>query len=174
MDSQQFVPVSGERISERLQPIFECYMFLMEQAILGNWWTNLTVNDVKVRDADSDGFEVIFNVNNSGYVDVVNGTADLQIGSRNYVTNFSVGQFNETNLSINVTGDWEGKQDIMLTLHYTRLTLNTSQPQEFVYTGTIKVEWDEGFLPAPGVITTLGAVLVVLLVSLLKRKRSGS
>ena len=149
VDDEQFVPVSGEAISQRLQPIFECYMFLMKEAISGKWWPRVNVTGLKVKDESGDGFTAQFVINNTGYVDVVNGTATLEIGKKSFVSNFSVGQFNESTLNITVPGDWEGKHDITLTLDYTKMVVNGSAPLSTVYESTVDIE-DDSFLVSFG------------------------
>ena len=110
----------------------------MKEAISGKWWPKLNVTEMKVKDESSDGFTAQFVINNTGYVDVVNGTATLEISKKSFVTNFSVGQFNETVLNITVPGDWEGKHDITLTLDYTKIVVNGSASLSTVYEGTVK------------------------------------
>jgi len=167
VDDEQFVPVSGERISQRLQPIFDCYLYLMTESVSGKWWPNLTVANTRVMDDDEDGFTLQFTVNNSGYVDVVNGTATLGIDDMTVSGLFSVGQFNETNITFIGEGDFTGKQDYFLKLDYTKLTLNTSKPMSMIHEGKVKIEGDESFVPGLvageiiGVIVCMSAILGV-------------
>jgi hypothetical protein len=175
VDDEQFVPVSGEAISQRLQPIFECYMYLMKEAISGKWWPNPQVQDLKIRNEDSDGFQAVYTINNSGYVDIVNGTASLMVGNQAFTSLFSVGQFNETNLTINVTGDFTGKQDLFLRLDFTKLTLNTSQPRSYTYQSTVDIDEDGGI--SAGVFGSGVALLIflaIIIVMFVKRgKKEG-
>ena len=145
VDDQQFVPVSGK------------------------WWPELNVKGVKVKDESGDGFTAQFTINNTGYMDVVNGTATLEIGRKSFSTIFSVGQFNETVLNITVPGDWDGEYDITLTLDTTRMMVNDSQPLSFEYQDSIEVDGG-GALGFPG-----GGelVLVVVCVMLVSRARNG-
>ena len=175
VDDQQFVPVSGEAISQRLQPIFECYMFLMKDAISGKWWPNLTVTETKVKGADSDGFILQTTVNNAGYANVTNATATLEIGGKSFTTLFSVGQFNESSFNITVPGDWDGSYDITLDLDTTRLMVNGSQPLQFTHEASIKVDNGGGWLASFGAFDLAFVLLVVVLGSALfpgKRGRS--
>jgi len=174
VDSEQFVPVSGEPISQRLDIIFECYLYLMKESISGKWWPNLNVNRMEFKDEDSDGISLEFNINNTGYTDVVNGTAILEIGTEYISTNFSVGQFNETNLTINATGGWSGKRDVRLTLAYTKMTLNTSKPLSLVYENTIEIEEDginTGLVGSSIAIVILSAIILIIFVR--RRKMNG-
>ena len=173
VDDEQFVPVSGEAISERLNPIFECYMYLMKESITQKWWANVNVNSAKVAEQNGDDFTMEFNINNTGYADVVNGTATLEVGGQSIITNFSVGQFNETNLSINGTGDWTGKQEITLTLDYTKMTLNWSKPKSLVYHGS--VEFDDDPIDIAVVSGGIAAVIIlaVLLFVFVRRRNEG-
>ena len=174
VDDEQFVPVSGEAISQRLEPIFECYMYLMKEAISGKWWPNPNVKRLSIRDESKDGFQAVFTINNSGYIDIVNGTATLDIGGKSFTSLFSVGQFNETNLTINVTGDFIGKNDILLTLEYTKMTLNYTKPLTTYYETEIEIDEDESFMGAPGGVEAVLVLAIVGLVVPLKGRKQTS
>jgi len=173
VDDEQFVPVSGEAISQRLQPIFECYIYLMKESISGKWWPNPQVQDMTIRNEDSDGFQAVFNINNSGYLDVVNGTATLDVGGKTMTSLFSVGQFNETNLTFNVTGDFTGKHDVLLRLDYTRLTLNTSQPRTTTYQTTIAIGEESVSAGVMGGGIALIVLLGIFIVVFVRRGKAG-
>ena len=179
VDDQQFVPVSGEAISQRLQPIFECYMFLMMEAISGKWWPNLSIVDEKVMGhANEDDFTVQFTVNNSGYTDVVNGTATLEIHrgpgvskSRSVSTLFSVGQFNESLINITMPGDYDGDYDYTLTLDYTRMVVAGSRPMRSRFEGSLYVKPEPSFLSAFAAMDSIMKVLCALVVSRVRKRR---
>ena len=171
VDQEQFVPVSGERISTRLQPIFECYMFLMEEAISQKWWSNLTVTDVKLMDKDKDGFTIEFTVNNSGYADVVNGTATLEIDGFSTESLYSVGQFNETNITFIGVGDFTGKNDYSLRLDFNKLTLNSSESRYLIYEGEFEIDEEEGFLPFPGSEEVVLIIMAAVFISRRAKKK---
>ena len=163
VDDEQFVPVSGEAISRRLQPIFECYLFLMNEAISGKWWPDPEVSDVDIVFSEGKKFRAVFTVTNSGYIDIVNGTATLTVGDRVLTSPFSVGQFNRTEVIFNVTEDLTGKYDLQLRLDYTKLTLNTSRPLTYEYPAGVVVMDDDGWL---GYVESWGMTIVALLVVL--------
>jgi len=164
VDSEQFVPVSGEAISQRLQPIFECYMFLMKEAISGKWWPKLNVTGTGVKGGGDDELTLQFTVNNSGYVDVVNGTATLDMDGEQHSTLFSVGQFNETLVNFTLGDGWEGEYDYTLTLDYTKMVVNGSKPLSHVQEGSVEVEEGSSFLVALGgmdIVLVLASALIV-------------
>ncbi len=134
VDDEQFVPVSGEAISQRLQPIFEAYIYLMKQTILGHYQPAPKLVDMTIRNEDSDGFTVDYLINNTGYVSIENGSATLDIGGRENISSslFSVDQFNETVISFDVKGDFEGTRNLSLRLDYPHLRVNGSWMEQTI------------------------------------------
>jgi len=145
VDSEQFVPVSGERISQRLQPVFECYMYLMRLAIDGKLQPSPEIRDFRVSGDDTDGFTVEYTVNNTGYVPVVNGSAVLSVDGDFNVSysNFSMGQFNETVITFEVDGDYSGGRELELELNYPRMRVAGAPMLGFADERTVKIGGDE-------------------------------
>ncbi len=174
VDDQQFVPVSGEEISERLTPIFECYMFLMKEAISGKWKPQPNVVDAWATDEDGDGFTFQMLVNNTGYTNITNGTATIELGGKSFSSLFSVGQFNETQVNINVRGDWSGKKDVLVRLDYRKLVLEDSKILTHEETVTIDIEESDGLPGFAGGDIILVLVITFFVVSLGKEGRRKS
>jgi hypothetical protein len=166
VDSEQFVPVSGERISQRLQPIFECYMFLMMEAIEGKMEPRFNITDFDISDDDEDGFRASYTLNNSAYVSAVNGSAVLSVGNDYNVSHviFTAGSLNETVITFDVDGDYTGKRNLQLELTYKKLRVDGAPDRTFTDERKVEIGEDGLFGDSKVVVpVTTGLILLGLI-----------
>lgn len=179
VDEEQFNPVSDEPVEERLADMIEVNLRLMEYAATGQLRPHpeLAWASVPRTIEPDEHFSIIFNVTNSGFGYIENGTARLVPGNGLDVDpleqNFTLFPYNSTEIVFNMTADEAGTFDYELELEYRSFMIRNNSHQSVMFAGEFEVEEDSRLLK---VLTSpygiFGLILLLVIIGIVIFKAS--